>query len=133
VDTVPPHADQATASSETLTPRRGIAITITTRTMWVAALIALAILVALFVILRAQGPIVLLVLAIILGEAIRPLVARLNHFHIPGPLAVLMIYLAMLLVVGILLWLLLSPPQSPLERSGHVDTRPATVSGTTAG
>jgi predicted PurR-regulated permease PerM len=77
--------------------------------MWVAALIVLAILIALFLILRAQGPIVLLVLSIILGEGIRPLVARLKRYRVPGPLAVLLIYLTVLVVVGVLLWLLLRP------------------------
>jgi predicted PurR-regulated permease PerM len=104
-----PHSDQVVGYPEHRVPRSGVAITITTRTLWVAALIVLVILVALFLILRAQEPIVLLVLSIILGEGIRPLVVRLKRYHIPGPVAVLLIYLALLLVVGVLLWLLLSP------------------------
>lgn len=104
-----PHPDQAAVIAESPAAPRRMTITITARTMWLAALIGLAILAALFLVLRAQGPIVLLVLAIILGEAIRPLVARLERYRVPGPLAVLLIYLAVLLVVGVLLWLLLSP------------------------
>ncbi|MGH2517748.1 MAG: AI-2E family transporter [Ktedonobacterales bacterium] len=109
MDTVAPHPDQVAVISETPAARRRITITITTRTMWVAALIVLAILAAVFLITKALGPVTLLVLSIILGEAIRPLVARLKRYHIPGPLAVLLIYLVVLLIVGVLFWLLLNP------------------------
>lgn len=104
-----PHPDRAAVTAEQPGSRRRMTITITTRTMWMGALIGLAILAALFLTLRAQGPIVLLILAIILGEAIRPLVVRLKRYRVPGPLAVLLIYLVVLLGVGVLLWLLLGP------------------------
>jgi predicted PurR-regulated permease PerM len=77
--------------------------------MWVAALIVLVILAALVLVFRAQVPIVLLVLSIILGEGIRPLVLRLKRYRIPGPLAVLLIYLVVFLAVGVLLWVLVTP------------------------
>lgn len=109
MDTSAPRPDSAPVNSRTPTDRRGFAITITARSMWMAALIAVAILGALFLVVQAQAPIVLLVLAVILGEAIRPLVARLQRYRVPGPLAVLLIYLAVLVIVGTLLWLLLSP------------------------
>jgi predicted PurR-regulated permease PerM len=108
MDTVAPDPNQA-AFSQPPAARQGFAITITVRSMWMAMLIALTILVAIFVLMRAQGPIVLLVLSIILAEAIRSFVARLKRYHIPRPLAVLLIYLVVLLVIGVLIWLLLSP------------------------
>jgi predicted PurR-regulated permease PerM len=61
------------------------------------------------IVTKASGPLTLLVLAIIVGEAIRPLVARLKRYRIPGAIAVLLIYAVVLLAVGILLWLLLTP------------------------
>lgn len=109
-----PQPDQAAAATEGRTAqgpaaRRQMTITITARSMWIAALIGVAILVVLFLIARAQGPLILLVLAIILGEAIRPLVSRLRRYRIPAALAVLLIYLVALAIVGGLAWLLLTP------------------------
>lgn len=113
MDTPTPHPNQAAVTSNVTSnaasARRGMSITITTRSMWLAALILLTILTAILLITKALGPIVLLVLSIILGEAIRPLVARLQRYRVPGPLAVLLIYLVALAIVGALLWLMLNP------------------------
>lgn len=113
MDPVAPQSNQPGATSEAPAAQHGFEIAITVRSMWVAAmiaaLIALVVVVALFLILRAQGPIVLLILSIILGEGIRPLVARLKRYRVPSPVAVLLVYFAVLLLVGVLLWLLLSP------------------------
>ena len=109
MDTAAPRPDQMAVPSDTPAARRRFTITITTRTMWMGALILLAIVAVVVLITKASGPVTLLILAIILGEAIRPLVARLKRYRIPGPLAVLLIYLVVLLVVGVLLWLLASP------------------------
>jgi predicted PurR-regulated permease PerM len=109
MDSAAPHPDRAPATSEGPSGRRRLTITITSRSLWLAALIGLAVLVVLFLVIKAQGPIVLLVLSIILGEAIRPLVVRLKRYHIPGPVAVLLIYLVALVIAGVLLWLLITP------------------------
>jgi predicted PurR-regulated permease PerM len=109
MDPVAPRPNQPAATSETQAAQRGFALTITARSMWVAALIALVILAGIFLVATAQGPIVLFVLSIVLGEGIRPLVVRLKRYRVPGPLAVLLIYLVVFLVVGALLWVLLTP------------------------
>ena len=89
--------------------RRGLSISISQRTLWMGAAVALTLLVVIVVISQALGPIILLVLAIIIGEAIRPVVDRLERYHVPPPLAVLAIYLLVAAIAAGLLWLLLSP------------------------
>src|SRR5215470_5180314 len=94
------------APTESTPPRRGISITITTRTLWLAAGIVVAIVAGVVLITQALGTFIDLLLAIILGEAIRPLVARLQRFRIPRPLAILLIYAVALVIVAFLIWLL---------------------------
>jgi putative heme transporter len=89
--------------------RRRFTITITTRTLLLAAAIGIAFLIGVIVITQALGTLIALVLAIILGEAIRPVVARLRKYRIPAPLAVLLIYVVGAVVFGVLIWLLLNP------------------------
>jgi predicted PurR-regulated permease PerM len=63
----------------------------------------------------------LLLLAIILGEAIRPLVLRLERYRVPPPVAVLLIYLLGLSAVIIVLYFLLSPLIAQLSSlAGHL-------------
>jgi predicted PurR-regulated permease PerM len=71
--------------------------------------LVVAVLIALVLINHALGPIILLLLAIIIGEAIRPLVDFLTRYHIPAPLAVLAIYLVIVVISGALFWLLVNP------------------------
>ncbi|HEV8194190.1 MAG TPA: AI-2E family transporter [Ktedonobacterales bacterium] len=97
------------APADDASTRRRFSITITPRTLWLAAGILVAVLVGIVLITQAAGTLIALLLAIILGEAIRPLVVRLQRYRIPGPLAVLLIYVVALVVVGFLLWLLLNP------------------------
>jgi predicted PurR-regulated permease PerM len=73
------------------------------------AALAVAILVGIVLISRALGPIILLLLAIILAEGIRPAAERLQRYRIRLPLAIMLIYLVLAVIVGLLLWLLLSP------------------------
>jgi predicted PurR-regulated permease PerM len=101
--------DGATEPMKDASARRGLSVTITPRTLWLAAAILVTVLAGTVLITQALGTLVDLLLAIILGEAIRPLVARLQRHRIPGPLAVLLIYVVALAIVGFLLWLLLNP------------------------
>ena len=103
------HLSNEPPPTEDLSTRRRLTITITPRTLWLAAGILLAILLGMVLITQAAGTLISLLLAIILGEAIRPLVARLQRYRIPGPLAVLMIYVVALVFGGLLMWLLLNP------------------------
>jgi predicted PurR-regulated permease PerM len=89
--------------------RRRFSITITPRTLLLAAAIGVAILVGIVLITQALGTLLALLLAIIIGEAIRPLVARLHRYRIPSALAILLIYLVGAVIAGLLIWLLLNP------------------------
>jgi predicted PurR-regulated permease PerM len=102
-------ADGATTLAAEPPAARRASITITPRTLWLAAAIALGILAGIVLVTHALSALVLVFLAITLGEAIRPLVARLRQWRIPQPLAVLLIYLGGIAVFAVLLWVLLSP------------------------
>jgi len=69
----------------------------------------LVLLVLVLLVTHALGALALIFIAVILGEAIRPIVARLQTYHIPGPIAVLLIFLAVFVVLGAFFWLLLNP------------------------
>jgi predicted PurR-regulated permease PerM len=96
-------------------------ITITQRTLWTALAIVVGAVAAFVIISQALGPLILLLLAIILGEAIRPVVLRLEHYRIPPPVAVLMIFVLGLALAVLLLWFLLSPVVTELTSlSNHL-------------
>jgi predicted PurR-regulated permease PerM len=86
-----------------------ISVTISQRSLWLAVALAAAILVLIVVLRQALGPCILLLLAVIIGEAMRAPVALLGRHHIPRPLAILLMYAASVVVLGLLIWLLLSP------------------------
>jgi predicted PurR-regulated permease PerM len=71
--------------------------------------LVVAILGLILVISQALGPLILLLLAVIIGEAMRPVVAFLSRYRIPGALGTLLVYGIALVVAGLLLWLLVSP------------------------
>ena len=105
--------DEATHSpdgrAETATPRRYLTIAIEPRTLWLATAIILGVLVFAFVFTHALGVFIVVFIAIIFAEGIRPLVARLQAWRVPRPLAVLLIYLVIVAVVGILAYILVQP------------------------
>jgi putative heme transporter len=86
-----------------------IAVTISQRSLWMATVLVVAILALILVVSQALGPLILLLLAIIIGEAIRPPVVWLKRYHIPGALGILLIYGIALVAAGLLIWLLLGP------------------------
>ncbi len=90
-------------------PPRLLTISLSQRTLWLAAGVALASLVVVLLVAQAFGALLLIFLAITLAETIRPLVARLERLRVPRPLGALLIYLVLAaLCVGIG-WLLLAP------------------------
>ena len=89
-------------------------ISISQRTIWLAAFLVVAILVGIVLIQNALGPLILLVLSMIVGEAIRPLVVRLERRHIPRALAMLLIYLLIIIIVGVVLYILVNPLASQI-------------------
>jgi predicted PurR-regulated permease PerM len=100
---------RASSPLDASTQRRPLMISVTPRSVWLAAGVLLALLAILFLLSHAMGSLLLIFIAIILGEAIRPLVIRLEQRHIPRPLCVLLIYLVGALILGGLGWLFVSP------------------------
>jgi predicted PurR-regulated permease PerM len=95
-------------------PRR-LTISISQRTLWVAAGVALVALVVILALTRALGALLLIFFAIILAEAVRPLVMRLERRRVPRPLGALLIYLvtaALLVAIG---WLLFTPLMTEIK------------------
>lgn len=102
---------------------RRVSVTITPRTLWLATAIVLTVLALGFLVSRALDTLILFFLAVILGEAIRPLVVRMERRHIPRPVAVLLIFLAVIAFVSVVLWLLINPLVAQLGAfSAHVPT-----------
>jgi predicted PurR-regulated permease PerM len=90
-------------------PSRRLTISLSQRTLWLAAGVALASLVLALLVAQAFSALLLIFLAITLAETIRPLVARLERLRVPRPLGAILIYLVLAaLIVGIG-WLLLTP------------------------
>jgi predicted PurR-regulated permease PerM len=92
-----------------------LAVSISQRSLWLAAALVVGILALFLVFDRALGPLILLLIAIIIGEAMRPLVIRLGRYRIPPILAILLIYLVTFIVAGVLIWLLLRPLVSQIS------------------
>jgi len=91
---------------------RRLTVSISQRTLWVAAGVALVAVGAVLVLTHALGAVLLVFFAIILAEAIRPLVAPLERLRVPRPLAALAIYLALVLIAIAIGWLLFNPIMS---------------------
>ncbi len=111
----PPDVRPAPTASVPVTPAPGdfpprrLIISISQRTLWLAAGVALVALAAVLVLTHALGAVLLLFLAITLSEAIRPLVARLERIRVPRPVGALLIYLVIAILLGGIGWLLYDP------------------------
>ena len=88
---------------------RGLSITITPRTIWYAVGTVVALAIAWALISRALSALLIIFIAIIIGEATRPIVLELERRRVPRPLGVLMVLLVAAIVIGILLWILITP------------------------
>jgi predicted PurR-regulated permease PerM len=104
--------DGGSSTRRSLAIRPRITVAITPRSMWFAAGVVLVLFVLVLLVTQALGALVVIFLSIILAEAIRPLVSRLQRRHVPQALAVLLIYLGVVVILGGLLWLLLLPVMS---------------------
>jgi predicted PurR-regulated permease PerM len=89
--------------------QRRLTISISQRTLWIAAGIALVALVVILALARALGALLLIFFAIILAESIRPLVMRMERRRIPRPLGALLIYLVIAALLTLIGWLLFIP------------------------
>ncbi|HEX3269399.1 MAG TPA: AI-2E family transporter, partial [Ktedonobacterales bacterium] len=99
----------AVASPASDAPSRRFTVSLSQRTLWLAAGVALVALVAVIVLTRALGAVLLIFLAITLAESVRPLVARLERIRVPRPLGALLIYLIVAALLFGLGWLLFTP------------------------
>jgi predicted PurR-regulated permease PerM len=97
------------ASPTSDTASRRFTVSLSQRTLWLAAGVALVALVAVIVLTRALSAVLLIFLAITLAEAVRPLVMRLERIRVPRPLGALLIYLLIAALVFGLGWLLFTP------------------------
>ena len=88
---------------------RRLTISLSQRTLWVAAGVSLVAVGAILVLTHALGAVLLVFFAIILAEAIRPLVAQLERLRVPRPLGALAVYLALVLIAIGIGWLLFNP------------------------
>ncbi len=84
-------------------------VSIAPRTLWFAGGVVLALLALVLLATRALNALVLVFIAIILGEAMRPIVSKLQQRRVPQPVAVLLIYLGLIVVLAGFLWILLNP------------------------
>jgi predicted PurR-regulated permease PerM len=85
------------------------------RTVLFAAALFVGIGLCWVVISRATDVLILLFLAIILAEGLRPIVGRLHALAMPRPVGVLLIYAVVLVILGLLGWLLLQPVLTEAE------------------
>jgi predicted PurR-regulated permease PerM len=104
------------SSSSTLRIR---SISITQRTIWLAAVLVVAILAGIVIVDKALGPLILLLLAMIIGEAVRPVVVRLERYHIPRAIGTLLIFLIIIVALVGLSWLLINPLVGEIGSLAH--------------
>lgn len=88
---------------------RGLSINITPRTIWYAVGTVIALAIAWALISRALSALLIIFIAITIGEATRPIVLELERRRVPRPLGVLLVLFVAAIIIGILLWILITP------------------------
>lgn len=109
MDTSPETPNDSVEPKGEPSSRGGISVAITPRTLWLAAAIALTLLLLWLLVSRAMDSLILLFIAIIIAEAIRPLAVRMERWRIPRPVGILLVYLVGIVIFGGLMWLLVNP------------------------
>lgn len=79
------------------------------RTIWLMVAAAAALVLGLFVLAQALNALLILFIAIVLAEGLRPLVDWLHKGHLPRPVIVLFLFLAIIAVFAGMVWLLIQP------------------------
>ncbi|GEM_PF-379712 len=103
-------ASTATPATTAARSSRRIIISVTPRTIWLALALLIFGVILLVVLSKVISALILVFIALILAEGIRPLVNWLyRRAHIPRPIGVLLIYLVAALVIGFLTSLLIDP------------------------
>ncbi len=89
--------------------RAGTSILITGRAVWTALLVISVLAIGYLLVHDALGALITIFIAIIVAEAMRPIVNALGRFRIPRPLGILLIYLGVFAAFGLLGWLIVPP------------------------
>src|SRR5579862_4267637 len=93
------------------------------RRAFVAAAVTVAVIFGALALWKLRVVIALLFLALIIAAAVRPGVERLSTYGVPRALGVLLHYLALLVVVGVLLWQIVPHAVSQVQEAiGNVPT-----------
>ena len=79
------------------------------RTLVVAAMIVLGLVALVFFLSQIIGIVLMVLVAIVFAEGIRPLVERLRRRRVPQPVAIIVIYVALIVFLGLLVALLVQP------------------------
>ena len=109
-----PSSEQPVSAPAVVSPSGGavtrrLTVSLSPRSLWIAAGVTLVAVAAILVLTHALGAVLLVFFAIILAEAIRPLVAQLERLRVPRPLGALVVYLALVLIAIAIGWLLFNP------------------------
>lgn len=99
----------ATAPAPTKLVRPSVSVSIAPHTIWYAVVAVVAIATGWMLITRALPALLIFFVAVIIGEAARPLVLRMERRHVPRPLGVLIVLVVALAVLGVLIWIMLTP------------------------
>ncbi|HEU5346619.1 MAG TPA: AI-2E family transporter [Ktedonobacterales bacterium] len=89
--------------------RPGFSITIAPHTIWYAAGAVVTLAVLWLLVTKALVALLIIFVAIIIGEAARPIVLQLEKRHIPRPLGVLLVLLVAAIILALLIWIMLAP------------------------
>lgn len=89
--------------------RRGLSITIAPRTIWYATAAVVTLALVWLLITQALAALLIIFVAIIIGEAARPIVLELERRRVPRPLGVVLVLLVAAVILGLFVWLLVTP------------------------
>ena len=89
--------------------RPAFSIAIAPHTIWYAAGAVIVLAVLWLLVTKALAALLIFFVAIIIGEAARPIVLQLEKRRVPRPLGVLLVLLVVTAVLALLIWILLAP------------------------
>ncbi|HEX2347215.1 MAG TPA: AI-2E family transporter [Ktedonobacterales bacterium] len=105
----PTAAAPADAPADAHASRPAFSITIAPHTIWYAAGAVIVLVVLWLLVTKALAALLIFFVAIIIGEAARPIVLQLEKRRVPRPLGVLLVLLVVTAVLALLIWILLAP------------------------
>lgn len=89
--------------------RPGFSITIAPHTIWYAAGAVITLAILWLLVTKALAALLIFFVAVIIGEAARPIVLQLERRRVPRPLGVLLVLLVVVAIFGVLIWIMLTP------------------------